>query len=51
MTREELILALEKETALKHEAGKKLAEAQSSLLKKDIENKVIKVHIMKGLLD
>ena len=33
MTREELILALEKETALKHEAGKKLAEAQSSLLK------------------
>lgn len=47
MTREELILALEKETALKHEAGKKLAEAQSSLLKKDIENKKLESIIIK----
>ena len=47
MTREELILALEKETALNHEAGKKLAEAQSSLLKKDIENKKLESIIIK----
>ena len=47
MTREELILALEKETAIKHEAGKKLAEAQSSLLKKDIENKKLESIIIK----